>query len=538
MIEKMNIIKLRGFENTEINLGKNLTVIAGKNGTSKSTILGLLGQPFSFYGAKYFAKKDEGLPEEEKNNYLDILGKPFETNFSKLFKFSPTFDIAKEHKYTLSFAESFEKTKCYLNTKPRNVKNPKNHEGKNIRFNHFIDDNFGTYGVYKDFVYPTLYLGLSRIFPIGEAANINSSEVVLSEKEEKWLKKNYNNILYQTDEITTKKVSKDKMDTIGTSTDYYDFFSNSSGQDNIGKILISLLSFKRLEQKLKEEYKGGLLLIDEIDATLFAASQIKLFDLLLNESKKLKLQIVMTTHSLEILERTFKKNPSEVKLVYLDKRGKKVIIADNVDSFIKVKADITAKIDLSLTKKKIKIYTEDGMVIKFMKEILKTNKISISKIDFVNVDFSYQQLDYLNSNLEEFKNSIIIYDGDVRKKDALKKDNAMKICLEGALEKEILNYLNNKDNENSIWAKTGEGLTKELFMHKIFNELNINLEKNDSCKNAFKKGKEGEHYFKLFLKHWPKDNKGDIIKFVNVFKNIYENKTTSLNYSLKEILKK
>ena len=85
-------------------------------------------------------------------------------------------------------------------------------------------------------------------------------------------------------------------------TENYGHLGNSAGQDNIGQIISSLISFKRLKEKLKKDYKGGILLIDEVDATLYAAAQIKLIKVLNRFAKSLNLQVVFTTHSIEILE--------------------------------------------------------------------------------------------------------------------------------------------------------------------------------------------------------------------------------------------
>lgn len=42
LIKKIQIEKFRGFKNVEFDLGENITIIAGQNGTQKTTILGLL----------------------------------------------------------------------------------------------------------------------------------------------------------------------------------------------------------------------------------------------------------------------------------------------------------------------------------------------------------------------------------------------------------------------------------------------------------------------------------------------------------------
>ena len=60
-----------------------------------------------------------------------------------------------------------------------------------------------------------------------------------------------------------------------------------------------------------DKYKGGILLIDELDASLFPAAQIKLVEKLYKKSLELNLQIFYTTHSLEVLSET-KNKPDSV----------------------------------------------------------------------------------------------------------------------------------------------------------------------------------------------------------------------------------
>ena len=48
LLKKLKIQKFRGLSNTEISFGTDLTVLCGKNGTAKSSILGIAAQIFSF----------------------------------------------------------------------------------------------------------------------------------------------------------------------------------------------------------------------------------------------------------------------------------------------------------------------------------------------------------------------------------------------------------------------------------------------------------------------------------------------------------
>ena len=92
--------------------------------------------------------------------------------------------------------------------------------------------------------------------------------------------------------ISIDLLSSDQKQTLGITTDSYDWESNSSGQDNIGKILLAVLSFKRLKKQYKEEYKGGILAIDEIDATLFPGSQEELIKALSYFCSKYEIQVI------------------------------------------------------------------------------------------------------------------------------------------------------------------------------------------------------------------------------------------------------
>lgn len=124
-------------------------------------------------------------------------------------------------------------------------------------------------------------------------------------------------------------------------TNYYDWQTNSAGQDNIGKILLTILSFKRLKEKYPNDYKGGILAIDEIDTTFYPGSQIKLLNALNKFANDFDIQIIFTTHSLTLLEESSKyhkdKNRKEqIKLIYLKKENQKIVIKNDIDyEFIK-----------------------------------------------------------------------------------------------------------------------------------------------------------------------------------------------------------
>ena len=82
-IDSIELVNFRGIENEIIEVGDYITVISGKNGTMKSTILGLLAHPFS-----------------SPNNAKDLLGHTLKTNLSDVFRLSPEKDN-KRYSYNI-----------------------------------------------------------------------------------------------------------------------------------------------------------------------------------------------------------------------------------------------------------------------------------------------------------------------------------------------------------------------------------------------------------------------------------------------------
>jgi len=83
-VESLNITKFRRFNNIPLSFGNKVTLIAGQNGTSKSTLLGMLAQPFSFGILRGKTAKTRDMSSYTTNyhgrrlhKYTDLTGKPF-----------------------------------------------------------------------------------------------------------------------------------------------------------------------------------------------------------------------------------------------------------------------------------------------------------------------------------------------------------------------------------------------------------------------------------------------------------------------------
>ena len=180
--------------------------------------------------------------------------------------------------------------------------------------------------------WPTLYLGLSRLYPIGESEEASTYDSQLSEKQKREFFSVHKDILSLNETpidcsaIAIKETAKKK--TIGIRTEKYDPICNSSGQDNLNQILLAVMSFELLKEKSGSSWKGGLLLIDELDATLHPAAQNKLVKFLFDSAKELDIQIVFTTHSLSMLnylcqrcEHNIENGMNNIEIAYLTTRN-------------------------------------------------------------------------------------------------------------------------------------------------------------------------------------------------------------------------
>lgn len=90
IIDYVFIEKFRDIENLKLNLGSKLTFIAGSNGTSKTSLLGLIAQPFSYRERVYNEKLGK---ETSQIIYRTITNKPFETKFSDIHNLTEYDDI-------------------------------------------------------------------------------------------------------------------------------------------------------------------------------------------------------------------------------------------------------------------------------------------------------------------------------------------------------------------------------------------------------------------------------------------------------------
>ncbi len=506
-IKKIYIEKFRGFKNIEFELGSNLTAIAGQNGTQKTTVLGILTQTFSIM--------DKSNP---MYNEKPLSGGNFKSAFSEKFKLSENFDKAKDHEWSLHIDEL--KSPYTVQSIHRDKK-----EGT-IRFWKKGDKGEGS----GYLPLPVIYLSLKRLIPIGEDNDLNETDISLTHEEIAFCNKYHKKILLIRDIFNDASYLESKSkNTIGVNTSNYDWKQNSAGQDNIGKILLAILSFKRLQKKYPNDYKGGILAIDELEATLFPASQEELVKFLSEFAGLLNIQIIFTTHSLEVLRQlNCEDKNSKNKYIFLRKIDGLVEPLPN-PTFENISEILSVTSNLKPKPKKIPIYCEDEEARIFAKQILGTKITKYLLFNKLNLGCtSYVNLVKQKIPTFEYPKCIILLDGDF--KNIPEKYNHI-LTLPGNLspEKLLANYLNTLSDRDSLWADIGTNYNKQVCFRNY--PLDDILEKRKLAKKWFieqNKKYWGRNAHKV-INPWIKKNK----KIVNEFKKNFIKKFNILAKELK-----
>lgn len=499
IIDKVLIHKFRAFENLEVPLGRKITVIAGQNGTQKTTLLGIIGQTFSM--------------EDKTNPFClekTLDGYEFTSKLKDKFKFSPVHDIAGEHRWDLYInnKEIYDKEIYPVKSMDRN--DPK--RPNELRFWHATDRGKGSGYIQL----PVIFLSLKRLMPIGEEKNIKKDDVVLSPEDNNFFKKYHREILLINETIIKPEhIKSSNKSSLGAKTDLYDAETNSAGQDNIGKILMAILSFKNLKTKFPNDYKGGLLIIDELDATLFPAAQEKLVSTLYRFASDYKLQIVFTTHSLSVIKVALSdKYINDTQVIYLYKRGNKIMRKVN-PTMLEIQHDLDVTKNNISKPNKLRVYCEDDEARYFAKALIGQRYTKL--LDFIEVKIGGDNLtDLLKRHISEFNNNLIILDGDKSKNKIYKNV----IYLPGDVSPEILLYrfLYNLDPNDIFWETNLDGYTWQKCFRNYMNEPSNRVE----AKKWFNEQKPnwGKGCSKLF-NYWKNKESAKTKQFLESFINAY-----------------
>lgn len=275
---------------------------------------------------------------------------------------------------------------------------------------------------------PTIYLGMSRMAPIGEFEDvqIDRRKVLKFHEEDKdFIQSAFNDVLRYSkgaeDHLVFHSFTKSKKKSYLPTFEDHDTFAVSLGQDSLSSIVTALASFNQLKRVQGDNYKGGILVIDEVDAGFHPRAQEKLMQLLSEKARALNLQILLTTHSLTVIKKIFTENEhcgSKVNnVVYLhDPMYPRIM--DN-PTYTKIKNDMLVTKSEEKVEAPVKIYFEDEEAKLFFEKILKFKGISDYKgcfgrdFELVSLSVGCNILMKLHGGDNYFRSVVIVPDNDV-----------------------------------------------------------------------------------------------------------------------------
>lgn len=161
-----------------------------------------------------------------------------------------------------------------------------------------------------------------------------------------------------------------------------------------------------LVDKIKSASKNTLVLIDEPEISLHPEAIYRFRDFLISETLRLKLQVVVTTHSIHFIENF---PPEAIKL--LERIDNKVSITENVNyksAFYSIGATIDAKLTVFVEDKLVKYLLE--YYIKKINDSVLHNNVHI-KICPGGAESIVKNIVRLGA-IDEFSNIMILLDGD------------------------------------------------------------------------------------------------------------------------------
>ena len=361
-LRKVRVEVFRRFHSVQFEVGSRITVISGQNGVGKSNLVSLIAS---------------GSGQAKKA----ILGSNFQPEFYNYFHVDPEEPFAKYSLYlTYEEAESsgsFTKKLTFkddtasgrgIRVIPRTAKNPNQSSDTLKKTQSSVKASFGV-GPDARVPVPTIYLSLSRLYPLGEKKDSVSirpisrrSRLYQNEADRKFMEW-YNFVIpgsiKQGGGLSVVKKNISSRASLHMDMDQVPTLSQSVGQDNIGNIISALVDIFVLSHR-DNNYHGALICVDEIEVSLHPDTQLKLLWLLDKLSDELNIQFILSTHSLTILKEMLKKEDDDKEkysVVYLKNPSSPAVMKHQ--SYPLLKADLLGY--LTYDRIKPKVYFEDGV---------------------------------------------------------------------------------------------------------------------------------------------------------------------------------
>jgi len=440
----------RSLKEQSLILGDHITVLSGRNGTMKTSLMGLLAHPFS-------------------SDAKDAFGTDLKTPLQEVFKLSPEFDT-DDYSYDMVLstgdgailAEPVSIYRVQENTNRHRIVVSGAEKG---------DGNF---------FYNTSFLNLKRLFPLVDtkAAPSTDGTISLTTSEEADLKDFYENIFPSSDYEAFVPVHQKKVKStfaLSGSSARYNWHSISSGEDNLGAIFNRLVGFQRAFT-VGQKTGNGILCIDEFESSLHPVAQLCLLDYLYRWSAKYKVQVVISTHSLHLIQDIYLRHAANlaagrIVINFVSKSSARegnfpILQNPNYElAFKELTLSTPAKVAAA---RKLRVFCEDEHAIHFAKRLIKSHDV-LSTVEFHSsldpnggkVGTSWPALRKLCVEYPLLlEGSLALFDADVGVSDLAKiKNSDLYLVLPDpdslAIERRIVVFIIGLDNGDAFFTKFG-----------------------------------------------------------------------------------
>ena len=263
--KELYIANFRKLKDLSIKLGKNITVFSGINGVGKSNIISLIAMSFGASGTRivggrlfphfdeYFIITEDEFNKQKSDKYLAYL------------KISANEDCIQKR---LGLKNDIDRGRG-VRVLPRAT----NHFTPDLTQTEVINETKCKYNIgdSKRVPIPTIFISLSRLFPMGEATLDEQTvrednEIIRKGIIDRYIEW-YNEVLPNSIDVQNCITSKIKKNVNSNGRIHVELVDSnartqSMGEDNLGTIISALVDFYYLKEKQGDEYNGGILCID------------------------------------------------------------------------------------------------------------------------------------------------------------------------------------------------------------------------------------------------------------------------------------
>ncbi len=400
---------------------------------------------------------------------------------------------------------------------------------------------------------PIIYLGLSRLVPFGEFKNdaaISGINKKLPDRYQQDLIELYkkftgytivNAKIQQMGDVKTRAEFSSDIDGIDSNT-------ISAGEDNLYILLAAMMSLRYYYESINSRYDiESILLIDELDATLHPAFQLKLLKLLRKYSAAYKIQVIFTSHSMSTLEDMLSNKDN---IIYLIDNLTSIVLMEEPDIYkIRMHLSSLTQEDIYLDKI-IPVYTEDREARFIIDKLLTYLEDKRGEFRGIRRFFYFPDINMGADSLKAmFKDSkllrtsiraICILDGDHMSDIsnnilALPGHNGKNRGDRLSPEKLMFDYAESLiENDDAFWTERyviDKGYGKMFYINNIkdkLEEFNRDYENGNVTKKTreFNKNLFNQYisFFDLLIKHWLNNatNQNEIYRFYTELHKLFK----------------